>query len=740
MLSKLSKHLCQYALLVLLAIAITVDAAVAQLTGNINGLIDPGTTNIGVGLVNDEITTAAGTIDADTSGSETLYDLTGATININTGAAALTGIVVAVYASETDDAEIRAGNISITGNVNGGTGILVGFGYDSDNTTDFAGILDIKNITVINNGAGEAVGVGFIGTDSAVSGELYIGNITVTAKGNNATAYGIYVDGDLTPTDGTLGKINVTSTNGYAGGIVVEGAATLMLNRNITVNAKKEAIGVAVRGGEIYVAGNVNVMAKGGTSSLGLYSDGNLGLLLVDGAKLTTNSVAVDDGYLMVAGKGFAQLGTVNVDGDFYIGNGTDTTTIAFNLTGSNLGDINIEDKVNIWLYGNGSLANFDSINFEGSNWNSVRITSIDPFFNYWATENSGVVNIGGGLRSQAYMSDGFLAAMGIHNRYAAWNAVRDRMVSSFGYGGMAQVNSIYRGQMPHYNNMIINPTVGGPYRSDYSDLPTAWVNYIGRSNTSRSSYNGQNWKLSTNGVQAGTDILRTRFEQFGVLFGYEGGKMTNASDSINANDYYLGVYAGCILMDDSDIRGSFALGWQDYKMNRLGLGGVYDSHFKGNTAEFNVEVGRRISDGPGSFRPVVGLDIMNNNLKGTSESGGLWAVTYDKTNLTQVFVRAGAELRYQMPIMTLNSGVYYAYDVNGANLNTYASMVNNPSIGATLAGTKPGRSLLLFNVGGSYQITDFIALTGGYEGQAVLDGGSKGTMHAGHVGGALRW
>jgi hypothetical protein len=589
-----------------------------------------------------------------------------------------------------------------------------------------------------------------IGTDT-FSGTLQLGNLTVkntSEDNNNDGAFGMFFDLEIDGATLSFGTLKVFAASGDSYGIAfAEEADVILKSGNITVTAEDgDAIGIGigfVKGGTLTIADNVSVFA----TTVGIGSLDDLKIVL-KGGKLTANSMFVD-GDLIVAGKGFAHLGTIDVGGDFSIGSGN-PLTVAVNLTDSFLHDVNIENNANIWLYGDVNSARYNTI-VAGTN---VTIRSIDPFFNY-DFDGSGIIQAN---RDYAYMSDGFLAATGIHNRYAAWSAVRDRMISSFGYGGIPQANQIYRGQMPRnmpqnampYNNtpqnMRVNPTVGGPYRLEYYDLPTVWANYVGRNSTSRSAYNGQNWgqnwKLSTNGVQTGADIWRNRYEQVGILFGYEGGKMTNAGDRIDANDYYLGAYAACVLTNDSDIRAAFAFGWQDYKMNRLGvLGlGVYDSSFKGNTSEFNVEVGKRLSDGPGSLRPVLGVDVLTNNLKGASENGGSQAVVYDKTSLTQVFLRTGAELRYQVPVITLNGGIYYAYDMNSANLRTYAKLADDPTIGAALVGTKPGRSLLLYNVGGSCQVTDCFAITAGYEGQAVLDGGSNGIMHVGHAGGALRW
>ena len=87
-------------------------------------------------------------------------------------------------------------------------------------------------------------------------------------------------------------------------------------------------------------------------------------------------------------------------------------------------------------------------------------------------------------------------------------------------------------------------------------------------------------------------------------------------------------------------------------------------SSFKGGTSEANFELGKRLALGGWSMRPVLAADVFNNTLKGTTEAGsGNEAVIYDKTSVTQMFIRTGTDLRHRTKDYTFNSGIYYAYD-----------------------------------------------------------------------------
>jgi hypothetical protein len=58
-------------------------------------------------------------------------------------------------------------------------------------------------------------------------------------------------------------------------------------------------------------------------------------------------------------------------------------------------------------------------------------------------------------------------------------------------------------------------------------------------------------------GIQVGTDLYRTQREQFGILFGYEGGNATVANDWVKADDLYVGIYGARVLRSGTDIRGN---------------------------------------------------------------------------------------------------------------------------------------------------------------------------------------
>jgi hypothetical protein len=122
--------------------------------------------------------------------------------------------------------------------------------------------------------------------------------------------------------------------------------------------------------------------------------------------------------------------------------------------------------------------------------------------------------------------------------------------------------------------------------------------------------------------------------------------------------------------------------------------------------------------------------------------------VGYNAFNMTQFFLRSGFDLRYQVKHLTVNSGLSYAYDVNGKNFRTWAYDADGvdalgaptTAVGAWLQGSKLGRSVLSYNVGGEYALGKCFNVFGGYDGQAVLDRPGDKVQHVGYVGGIVKW
>jgi hypothetical protein len=171
---------------------------------------------------------------------------------------------------------------------------------------------------------------------------------------------------------------------------------------------------------------------------------------------------------------------------------------------------------------------------------------------------------------------------------------------------------------------------------------------------------------------------------------------------------------------------------------------GSYRSKLKGSTHEFSFDLGKRFYFQTAqhhtiSFRPALGLDLLVNNLKGTNETSitGNNPVTYGKTSLTQTYLRFGTDFEYRSNRFALNSGLWYAYDLNNAKLSTTVTSGNFTN---KLNGSDLGNSVLSFNIGASYDFGKRITIFAGYNADAYLDRKGSPLANTVYAGYAQKW
>ena len=315
-------------------------------------------------------------------------------------------------------------------------------------------------------------------------------------------------------------------------------------------------------------------------------------------------------------------------------------------------------------------------------------------------------------------------AASQMHHKYTAWNAVRNHLISEA-------------------NESLLQTPLQAAYYPGYDCLPkNTWINYVGRDSRYRNSYTRSDWTIATNGIQLGTDVYRTRQSQVGVLYGYEDSTGTNLGDRIKGWNNYFGVYGVQMVRSNTDIRTVFNYGWQHYHSQRRGVDDdSYGTAFRGNTAELNIDFGSRIRLIGWHARPSLGLDWYWNQLHGgreTASETGAHALQYGRMDFSQLFLRLGSDFQYEWANWTLESGVFYSHDLLGQNLRSRVS--NGSGARSTLAGSKMGRQVISFNLGGSRMVMQDVTIFGGYRGEVTPDRDGRGYTHIGHFGGAVRW
>ncbi|MGL4942403.1 MAG: hypothetical protein ACRC46_04345 [Thermoguttaceae bacterium] len=287
--------------------------------------------------------------------------------------------------------------------------------------------------------------------------------------------------------------------------------------------------------------------------------------------------------------------------------------------------------------------------------------------------------------------------------------------------------------------------------RSNQSKLRgnSVWINYVGRSTELEATNTlqaGLKNRLSSNGVQTGLDLYRSRSTVLGAVFGYEALRSDIAADRVKGNDYYFGLYGAQKLGSGFDVRGSLGYGHQTYKMDRYdnGLGapvpGMYHSEFSGDTFETSFDVGRRMHlSRRFSYRPMIGFDFYTNDVNGAPEDND--GLILSSTSLTQTFVRFGSDVVWQSRRLEINGGAYYAYQMapNGHFLRTG---VSNGVVSGTAYGARLGNSVVTFNAGTQYYLNAqrTLSVYGNYSGNLFADRPSSPWGHTVFAGAAWRF
>jgi hypothetical protein len=715
----------------------------------------------------------AETIDGDAAGINLAGDR--ATITFSGSASAnATGNGNAVGMN----AEGEGSTIEGTGNVSAktaGTGDAVAFhlnGTGAGSSANFTG-----DATAEATGAGNAIAISGEGTITLAA---ISGNISATADSGNAT--GIDVSAATLSSALTItGNVSAVNTGGTAlavkagsNDVVIEGTNDGTNDNEVTglvqTTGNLELKQFTNNGGEFNAeAGSVKftgttTLANGEIKS-NTFTVGDGVTSLGSGLKLTGDGSSAMTFTTNNAGN-LSTLGLIDAGGQnvSVLGNGTASLMGKFNAGRLVVGGTATleSDLANVIKFDAYDVASFDGITgidiSNGaklkavggagvSSWSEEQLKNTEEFLNDAYTNNdiTAAGDIENDLIFGGYLNGSYVDGSGIHlaydafagfavqdtplvahlfhNKFTAWSAVRDRLISAQRRGGAG-----YLGQEPCDPCNPCNPCdpCGSPLGTA---ARTAWVNYVGRGTTYQDGQVNSNWRIGTDGVQVGADLYRSRKTQIGLLFGYEGGKATLLDDEVKSNDAYVGFYGVRVFNNGADARFVFNKGWQNFDLSRAS---VKAASFDGETTEITAELGKRFYRGAWSVRPVVAFDYYSSELAAFDIAA--FALSFQKSYFSQTFFRVGSDLKFEQGRFALNSGLYYSYDVYGDTLKTEV-------VGAgTLQGSKLGRDVLTFNVGGSYLIGKNLTVFGGYQGEAMLNASKNSVQHTGHVGGSVRW
>jgi predicted outer membrane repeat protein len=599
--------------------------------------------------------------------------------------------------------------------------------------------------------------------NAAIDNTTFEGNETKSLSGGSAAGGALAIDSTVTDSgitvkNSTFKNNKATGTASKGGAIYVNNVATLAITADgghvlfqgntaesgasiwaeTTADVEFNAVGVndtIIDEDGFHITNVAKFMGLGQTT----VTNGYAGTLNIDtGATLNTKG---DTSANLITGAGklnvvsgttrtdkLTSTGTVNVDGRLLL---SDKDNTAKDLTGNGY----------IFFENIDSLAENDSLlTVSGDNDFAGTATAVDTLGTGVKRDAKDYKVTKDGI---AHIADGYLAVASIHNFNVGYQAVQDHLIS----GRARRLGFLGQSECDPCEPAGCNPCdpcgalVGSSTRS-------AWVNYVGRNNQYQSSYNGREfWNTTSNGVQVGVDLYRTCKNQFGVLFGYEKSDSDMRTNSIDADDVYFGFYAAHVFRNGADARIVANFGWQNYDAIRTNYDNTnrYASSFDGNTTELNLELGKRFHRSSSlSFRPVAAIDLYINDVDGSQErithnTGTPVAVAlkYNGLSYTQAFLRIGSDFKLEGKRLTLNGGLYYAYDVNDNKLKSTVSSVANTY---NLYGSDLGRQVVTFNVGGSLKLGNSFDVFGGFTGNAYVDRDGTPFQSTGYVGGAVRW
>jgi hypothetical protein len=538
-----------------------------------------------------------------------------------------------------------------------------------------------------------------------------------------------YIDITAGKTLDVTGNVTYDALSGYIdqfGGGLVGGELMRSRATNINVDNGEAWIG-GLLGGQI-VTGQTDIVKTG---------NGTLTLKDVQGGKYSGYpvgaNVSVQQGVLMVQAKSTFMGLTVDNGARVVIQGVTDEMI----NSGSALLTVAQADVPTHQQYASNGLVRVEN-----------ELYSID----FKEASSSGGYNGGyyyGRKNRYARMSDNYLAASRIHYVYTMWNATREHLISGntrwipvtpqpykFEWPKKLPKVSITRGQSERTVGIDRNAGIfGNPQER------SAWINYIGRSDSFDSSYGNADWDVKMDGWQAGFDLFRSSRNQLGLLLGFENGNAESDGNRLKSDDHYIGLYAAHILKNGMDARLTFNYGWQEFdssRYNDIGNKGMNYGYFGGNTSEITFELGKRyVMDTGFSMRPVLAFDFYERKLDAGNELGAS-PMEYHGTHHRQTFIRTGADFQWQRENFLVNCGLFWSSDLLDEDLKVE---VEQQGVTNTLIGGEPSRSLATFNINGAYtfRCAPRVTAFGGYTIHGCMDGDGN-AQNIGYVGGIWRW
>ncbi|MGL4593458.1 MAG: autotransporter-associated beta strand repeat-containing protein [Thermoguttaceae bacterium] len=487
------------------------------------------------------------------------------------------------------------------------------------------------------------------------------GSYTIGIPLNNNTSTNLDSSWDgTTLTKAGPGTLILATENGYSGPTNVKAGTLKLTNEKATVNSN------------IVLSPDTNLefdfdsrdankdwtfgMTTNISGTGNLVKTGYLSVALYDGVGTFTGSTDVKQGVLLVDGSLKSQVWVRSGAG--FGGNGTIDNRVSFENNSymywrfnENGGDTLKVDTIDI---GTGVMVKpqttMSSLSLPENlvGWHLVEYGDIygefagidqsaNPFYNFFLDySQNGVVKING-------------------HRRTIPRALSDIVATSM----LLPQTRMYRTAFQQISNEWLSTPSGRSYPTwrgllnrgqQRFDTHAAWATFIGRGENIESTYFDNQYAMQSYGVQAGASFYSDATRSFGLLFGSEKGMISNFSDKVENEDYYLGLYYGQLFRSNIDLKTYIGGGWQKNDLTRTSNDNRYTSRYNGSTFNLDAEIGRRFT-GKNNWmiRPFIGADLAVRQIGGSTEKSIDLATSneyrsYNGTTLTTFITRTGID------------------------------------------------------------------------------------------------
>ncbi|MDR1963836.1 MAG: autotransporter-associated beta strand repeat-containing protein [Planctomycetaceae bacterium] len=289
--------------------------------------------------------------------------------------------------------------------------------------------------------------------------------------------------------------------------------------------------------------------------------------------------------------------------------------------------------------------------------------------------------------------------------------------------------------------NSNVNATVRGqaiqPTRS-------IWFAPTARANRFASTFVGGTYDFEAYGMQTGSTLWSNNNSSLGLMIGYERGALRNRLDWIRSHDYEIGLYYGRIFRTGSEFRGFIGGGFQTFTASRNDTVETYMTKYDGSSFEINAEFGKLFAGKNGTlFRPYFAADIEYSGQTAAQENEiGNAFRHYGRADLSQFFVRLGADIEKRWQYVDLNGGLSYTGLLFGQTRAKAPIFYPTRDAGTTSYGARLGRSSWTLKTGLNWHLNrqrmNTIFLD--YYADLYMDRAGDTVQHSGNLGILVRF